>query len=86
VTASVRSPEAIVVSAQVGRLQRVREHEFGDVVHRLGERPWGAGPEGGPPEPRELGSAQQVVLAVGFDAQAWALAVDDPDGVAAFSG
>jgi hypothetical protein len=28
-----------------------------------------------------LGSAQPVVIAVGVDAQAWALVVDDPDGV-----
>lgn len=32
--------------------------------------------------PRGLSSAQRVVIAVGFDAQAWALAVDDLDGVA----
>jgi hypothetical protein len=32
--------------------------------------------------PRGLGSAQCVVIAVGVDAQDWALAVDDPDGVA----
>jgi hypothetical protein len=32
--------------------------------------------------PRGFGSAQCVVIAVGIDAQAWALAVDDLDGVA----
>ncbi len=32
--------------------------------------------------PRGLGSAQRVVIAVGVDAQAWALAVDHLDGVA----
>jgi hypothetical protein len=29
-----------------------------------------------------LGSAQRVVIAVGVDAQAWGLVVDDVDGVA----
>ena len=33
----------------VGGRERVREHDLGDLVHRLGERPGGGGPVIGPP-------------------------------------
>ena len=33
--------------APIGGRERVREHDLGDLVHRLGERPGGAGPVGG---------------------------------------
>ena len=58
VTASARSPAAIVVSPQSADVERVREHDLGDLVHRLGERPGGAGPVAGPP--RVGGGADEV--------------------------